>query len=381
MLVGLFMPGGQGATLTVETKTIPGLTARSSIVSHTIRLSGPIEEGDARKLRTILERLKRGSLPAPGRPLATLELSSQGGDLYEGFKLGYLLREFNVATVVRARDLCLSACALAFLGGTASHAGPDFTPSRSIEIGGQVGFHNFTLNPDSEALPKPRDGRDGLAKGFSVGRGGTAALVRYAASMGVDTSFIALLLSNPADRWEYIDSDGSFVTLRTCPIGLGLPPISPPAIAANICNHATGWFNPASPTQARSVTTRDAKQHLLEHVQRNIEAFPVKGPLVAQLKAVIASRDAQLIDSVYNDLRNAGVALPEVFGTSFEVAGYSIGEFELQCHVSFRREQPDRFELVLVGPKGLLKSTRSPPAACPGLFFYDRDDIINPRRR
>ena len=46
-LIGLCVVSGQGATLTVDSKTIPGLTAKSPIVSHTIRLSGPIEEGDA----------------------------------------------------------------------------------------------------------------------------------------------------------------------------------------------------------------------------------------------------------------------------------------------------------------------------------------------
>ena len=378
--LGLFVPNGNGATLTVTTSTIPGLTARTPITTHKIRLSGPIEEGDASKLRTILERLRKDSPPVSGRPLATLELSSAGGDVFEGFKIGYLLREFNVATIVRARDLCLSSCALAFLGGTASHFGPNFTPSRSIEIGGQVGFHNFTLNPDSDALSTPRDAQDGMVRGFAVARGGTAALVRYAASMGIDTSFVALLLGRPADQWTYVDSDRAFVMLDACPIGLGLPPISPPAIAANICNHATGWFQPASPSQARAISTRESKKHLLGHVRDNVSAFSVRGPLVAQLQAVIDSRDSLLVDSVYDDLRNAGMALPEQFGRVYEVTGYSIAELDVQCHVSFQRDSPHRFGVVLIAPNGLMDALRPPPAACPGLFFYDQDDILNPRR-
>ncbi len=378
--IGLFVPDGSGATLTVTTRTVPGLTARTPITAHTIRLSGPIEEGDASKLRTILERLRKDSPPVPGRPLATLELSSAGGDVFEGFKIGYLLREFNVVTIVRARDLCLSSCALAFLGGTASHLGPDFTPSRSIEIGGQVGFHNFTLNPDSDALSTPRDAREGMVRGFAVARGGTAALVRYAASMGIDTSFVALVLGRPADQWTYVDSDRAFVMLDACPIGLGLPPISPPAIAANICNHATGWFQPASPSQARAVSTQESKKHLLGHIRDNVSAFSVRGPLVAQLQAVIDSRDSLLVDSVYDDLRNAGMALPEQFGRVYEVTGYSIAELDVQCHVSFQRDSPHRFGVVLIAPNGLMDALRPPPAACPGLFFYDQDDILNPRR-
>ena len=78
--------------------------------------------------------------------MATIEFSSKGGDLLEGIKIGYLLREFDVATLVREGDLCLSACALAFLGGTQSRQPPAAIPSRRIAIGGKVGFHNFTIN-------------------------------------------------------------------------------------------------------------------------------------------------------------------------------------------------------------------------------------------
>ena len=61
---------------------------------------------------------------------------------------------------------------------------------------------------------------------------------------------------------------------------------------------------------------------MLEQVQQNIESFSMKGPLVSQLRAVLATRDDQLIDGVYNDLRSAGIPLPESLGTLFMVTGY-----------------------------------------------------------
>lgn len=379
-LLGLCALSGQGAQLSVDSKTIPGLTAKSSIVSHTIRLSGPIEEGDADKLRVILARLKTTSPPAPDRPLATIELSSAGGDVYEGFKIGYLLREYSVASVVRAKDLCLSACALAFLGGTGSRSGPAFVPSRSIEIGGQVGFHNFALNTNSDQIPQAKGGREGLVVGFGMARGGASALVRYASTMGIDMSFIARLLGRSTEQWEYIDNAQTFMTLQVCPIGLERPRPPPTTIAANICNNATAGFSPASPSQARQFTPREGKRHMLEQVQQNIEAFSMKGPLVAQLRAVLATRDDQLIDAVYNDLRSAGIPLPESLGAFFMVTGYSAGAYSLECHVSFSRDNPDRFDVVLEGPEGAVKPFQSPPPACPGLFLYDKDDMLNPRR-
>lgn len=378
-LLGLSVVSGQGATLTVDSKTIPGLTAKSPIVSHTIRLSGPIEEGDADRLRVLLARLKKTAPPTSDRPL-TIELSSIGGDLYEGLKIGYLLREYSVATVVRAKDLCLSACALAFLGGTANRTGPLFVPSRSIEIGGQVGFHNVILSANSDRLPEPKGGQEGLAAGFSMARGGAAALVRYASTMGIDALFISYLLGRSPEQWEYVDTAGRFITLQTCPIGLGRIRESPAVTATNICNNSTAGITPATASQARQLTPREGKRHMLEHVQQNIESFSVKGPLVLQLRAVLAARDDQLVDAVYNDLRSAGIPLPEPLGAFFMVSGYLAGPYSLECHVSFSRDNPDRFDIVLQGPEGVLKPFQSPPAACPGLFLYDKDDMLNLRR-
>ena len=380
-LLGLFAVTGQGATLSVDSKTIPGLTAKSSIVTHTLRLSGPIEEGDADRLRVILARLKTTSPPqAPGRPFATIELSSAGGDVYEGLKIGYLLREYSVASVVRAQDLCLSACALAFLGGTLSRAGPTFVPSRSIEIRGQVGFHNFSLNTNSDQVPSTQSSRDGLVVGFGMARGGASALVRYAATMGIDTSFIARLLARSVEQWEYIDVAGTFITLQVCPIGLDRLRTTPVSIATNICNNATAGFNPVTPLQSRQFSPREGKRHMLEEVQQNIEAFSMKGPLLAQLKAVLATRDDQLLDAVYNDLRSAGIPLPAPLGSFFIVTGYSAGPYSIECHVSFSRDNPDRFDVILQGPEGALKPFQSPPPACPGLFLYDQNDVLNPQR-
>jgi len=285
-----------------------------------------------------------------------------------------------VATVVRAKDLCLSACALAFLGGTSRRTGPVATPGRSIEIGGQVGFHNFSLNTSSDQVDPGRDPKEGMARGFAVARGGASSLVRYAATMGIDMGFVARLLGRPPEQWEYIESTGTFIALQTCPIGLKRPTATPQTIAVNICNHSTGWFDRADAFQARSYTAREAKRHMLEHVQENIEAFSVKGPLVAQLKAVLATRDEQLVDAVYNDLRSAGIALPEWLGTFFVVSGYSASVYEMQCQVSFSRDNPAKFEVTLHTPDGLIKPAQLPPANCPGLFTYDRDDILNPRR-
>jgi hypothetical protein len=102
--------------------------------------------------------------------------------------------------------------------------------------------------------------------------------------------------------------------------------------------------------------------------------------MAKQLSAVLASRDDALVESVYVGLRSAGVPLPEISNTNHEVTGYSLGAFPVECHVSFARGEPAKYDVVLVSPDGLIKPVQTAPAACPALFLFDRDETLNPRR-
>ena len=81
----------------------------------------------------------------------------------------------------------------------------------------------------------------------------------------------------------------------------------------------------------------------------------MKGPLAGQLVAVLASRDQQLIDSVYADLPNAGIMLPNLLGPTFDVGGYATGGYTMLCYVRFSSDTPDKYDDVLQGPAGLVK--------------------------
>ena len=81
---------------------------------NAIAATGTIEAGDSEKFLRYLRTL-------PGKPNTAIYLSSPGGSLIEGLKLGYLFKEMRIKTVVegdRPNNLCASACALAFLGAT-----------------------------------------------------------------------------------------------------------------------------------------------------------------------------------------------------------------------------------------------------------------------
>jgi hypothetical protein len=91
--------------------------------STLIVIEGDFELGDVDTFRT-----KIASLPATGM---TVAFQSEGGNLSAGLRIGALIREKKLTTVVPDGAMCASACALAWLGGTRRFVGQD----------SRIGFH------------------------------------------------------------------------------------------------------------------------------------------------------------------------------------------------------------------------------------------------
>lgn len=377
-LVVLWSVSAGAATISVESKSTPGLLPKTETVNSIIRITGLIEAGDAEKLRRVLEPLRAKGGGA--KPLATAQLSSKGGDFHEGLKLGYLFREFDVATVVRPEDMCLSSCALAFLGGTREQNPPFAEPSRTIHVGAKVGFHNFFLSSPADLANQSKSVHEGVITGFNIARGGAAALIAYANRMGIDPAFVARMMGMPPDAWEYVESSQSYLELKVCPVGLEKLSSNLAAIATNVCNHAASGMGYATPQQARLLSQREARRHLLEGVRDTAQALSPKNPFVVQLSAVLASRDDALVETVYEGLRTSGVTLPEIKSNNYEVTGYSLAGTPMDCHVGISRENPTRYDVVLTSNQRLIPPFRKPPAECPLVFLFDPDEALHPSR-
>jgi hypothetical protein len=80
-----------------------------------------------------------------------ISLDSLGGAYQAGLDLAFLFLRFGIATEVRSGESCYSACAVAFLGGSAPPKDPtppredgplpNTGPDRSIANGAKLGFH------------------------------------------------------------------------------------------------------------------------------------------------------------------------------------------------------------------------------------------------
>lgn len=96
--------------------------------------SGSIEAGDADRIEAAISATASGS---------RLCLNSPGGNFVEGLRMFHVIwNKDSVATYVRNGDICMSACAIAFLGGSVVvGTGAIRSKNAVIEPGARLGFH------------------------------------------------------------------------------------------------------------------------------------------------------------------------------------------------------------------------------------------------
>jgi hypothetical protein len=145
---------------------------------------GDINAGDSDKLIAALGY-------DDGISQSYIHLNSNGGDLFEGIKIGEIIHHSELETVIDADGSCFSACAIAFLGGVRRYVTGE-EPGRVIRWGAQLGFHGFyssgqTVNFENSVLEKSR-----LINGI---------ILEYAQEMGgIDLGWLAEALTFPPDQ-------------------------------------------------------------------------------------------------------------------------------------------------------------------------------------
>ena len=154
-----------------------------------ITASGEILQGDESKF-TAFVASKFTHLD--GFHEVTVRLNSPGGSLVSGIALGQEIRRLRFATLVAKDDMCASACALMFLGGTFTGITYDGI-GRYLEYGGSLGFHGFRhVNDGKIAL---------FNENLEVFRVITGIILSYAAEMkGVDLGWLSQAINTPVSE-------------------------------------------------------------------------------------------------------------------------------------------------------------------------------------
>jgi hypothetical protein len=205
-------------------------------------------------------------------------------------------------------------------------------------------------------------------------------LAKYAGDLGLPPNFVANLIGRPVDQFLYIETAGQFLAFHVCPIGIGRPAVSIDIQARNICNNSIGVSGRAEALVATAMPLAQVKLNLLQRLLENMQSSNAKGRLAAHLAdgAVLRAKDEA--NRIYDDLRAAGVALPDIVGPTFEIGSKASGTYETICYVSLSSDNPDSFDVAILGPRGFAEPRHRPPESCRRLFLFDRDDVINPHR-
>ncbi len=86
-----------------------------------LEISGEIGPDSTAALERLLPKLEPCILKDGRRASNLVYLSSGGGLLKDGYRLGELFRQYQIQTVVTGGQVCASSCAIAFLGGVNRH--------------------------------------------------------------------------------------------------------------------------------------------------------------------------------------------------------------------------------------------------------------------
>ena len=355
-------------TLAVVTERVPG--GSSGYLSHEIRLTGSFESGDSNQLKTMLEDLKGRGGTKPGDSLALLSFDSKGGALEEGMRVGRLLRQFGVATIVRKGKRCLSSCAIAFLGGaTPGPAGPE--ADRQLEVGGRLGFHAFYAPRDGDT----RDAATSRARGVTEGRATSALVVAYVLEMGIDPGPILRALVRPPEEMTNIETAGEFVDLGICPVALKLPRATLPERASNICSNASEGHLPVWPDLVNEYTPLEAQRLLLGEVAFHTAQANVRAGIATRLQQVL--RGGRGVEALYAELAAAGLPLPAMRAKAYYFEMPVPGIRRMGCLATLTPDDPARYGVVLITHVGLARPRQPAPSECPELFLFGHDEVVN----
>lgn len=98
---------------------------------HYIELTGSISPDSSFAVEELLSRIPKCKINENQHMPTRVFLSSGGGLLSDGYKMGRTFRNYGVTTIIKDESVCASSCALAFLGGL----------ERIIEPKGIIMFH------------------------------------------------------------------------------------------------------------------------------------------------------------------------------------------------------------------------------------------------
>lgn len=226
LIAGLAMGGAaSAATISIKSMTY----SPKKLVPH-LHLDGPIVQGDVETLKNFyldFVGCRESCFTPEGNSTAVITLNSPGGSYETGLGLAKFLRENRIAAIVEDGMRCYSACAFAFLGGTA-HSTQDGIGDfidRTVEPGGILGFH-APYFPDQALTGLIED--FGAGEVFGESREMIATMVENLVDWNVDQHIVSTMVSMGPNETYDLNTPNDYFLVRT-----SLPPGSRTAYQPN----------------------------------------------------------------------------------------------------------------------------------------------------
>lgn len=206
-------------------------------------LRGNLEAGDTEKLKNVEPELFAGMYGDMDFSVVRICLDSNGGSFVESLALAKFLTEQKIGTVVADGDACLSACAIAFMFGTAHVIDVDGVINRNLHKNAKLGFHRPSIH-----IPKGNNyTAQELEKVFSIAMESNQALLAMAGHSRpqssrpfMDGDLIEQMLKHEGDNFYYIDTINKAGRWDINVIGF-----EPPALGEKslyyACQNMTAW--------------------------------------------------------------------------------------------------------------------------------------------
>lgn len=211
--------------------TSAGTFEVDNITHEKLVVSGPIESGDTGRLqRAAAKGLENGSS-------LIVSFNSAGGDYREGLKLAEYFLANDIATVVEDGATCLSACAIAFLGGARIWEEGITFAARSISPRARLGFHAPFLNVERRS---PTD--DEIGRAYDKAVKTITDFIRISERLNITPGAAADMMTPQREQLFYINTmrDALHVDLEIQ--GVDPPKALTESMAINLCiNSIVDW--------------------------------------------------------------------------------------------------------------------------------------------
>lgn len=183
----------------------------TTIAECSMVVKGAITKGDAGKIDALLakwqERQPRAHYEGKYRGLDYVVcISGDSGDYHEGIKIAEVFAKHVVVTSVPVGGACLSACAIAFMGGRDCCVELGRTMvKRHLSLNSILGLGAPTLKPGKEFYSSKE-----ISETFSQSLDVLTALQNKSEDLGISTSIINTLISHRNGNYFLIKPDPGY---------------------------------------------------------------------------------------------------------------------------------------------------------------------------